>query len=582
MLDFRVPLRPDHSTLQALDAAHEQGFRAFLSNIGHDKRSATHRNLASDALITLRGGLQGRELDPDYNDPYIAAAYMVSYHLSHCALSYWCFKTLFARLDVPDTLYVCDVGAGTGAGRVGLSLALNEHQNDVKVYFDAYEPSAEMLRAGNRFGEAFQGTGITKPIAGYRESHTGPAVLPELPDGTLRVVTAFHLSLPYNYSSPFRDRWPSKYRWPFGDSSPFDDGLPFDDLSPFSDSLPLDDNSPSIFNSAKESIQVALNQVSPDVGLFTCHLGKNDALKQAVGNFAGWCDKDRLIPIPNDKDGVSSRSSFYTNCAEYLGFTVPEYEPWPVRTWSRHRFRLPQGVLLLRASQGYEGLLQREHDRAAAIKRQMQIEAEERARKEQAEQEERERQRKIEAERLAAQRAEAERKRLEEERQRWDSLCVGQHLDGVVVGIAGFGAFVRVAESIDGLVHISELTRGWVNQVTDVVSVGQPVKVRVLSIDLEEERLSLSIKGALPDPWDDIGAFLPIGDVRTGKVLRIEGNKRLAFDIGDNLEGWIHVSHLGNRKLEDFHIGDTAQVVIHNIDPTNRRIWVRLTDSSPA
>ena len=61
----------------------------------------------------------------------------------------------------------------------------------------------------------------------------------------------------------------------------------------------------------------------------------------------------------------------------------------------------------------------------------------------------------------------------------WDTIVEGQMLDGVVVGVTGFGAFVRVAESIDGLVHISELSRGWVNQVPDVVSVGQSVKIRV-------------------------------------------------------------------------------------------------------
>ena len=160
----------------------------------------------------------------------------------------------------------------------------------------------------------------------------------------------------------------------------------------------------------------------------------------------------------------------------------------------------------------------------------------------------------------------------------WDTIVEGQVLDGVVVGVTRFGAFVRVAESIDGLVHISELSREWVNQVTDVVSIGQSVKVQVLGVEVGKNRLSLSIKDAFPDSWDDIEAFLPIGEERTGKVQRIEDNKRVVVDIGDGLEGRIHVSELGDWKIEDFHLGTEVKASVLRIDQENQRIWLRLID----
>ena len=557
---------------------------------------------------------------------------MVRYHLEHCVLAYWAFKNLFGKIGFPDTLYVCDVGAGTGAGRVGLSLALNEHQNDVKVYFDAYEPCGEMLRVGNCFWEAFRDIGTTKPRLRYRESHTCPAVLPELPEDALRVVTAFHLSLPYNDSR-----------------SPID-------------------------NSARESVHSTLYRVSPDAGLFTCHQDKDVVLRIIVDSFSHWDSKSSAdFDIP-DGPHVRNKSRFYTHSAIDLGFDVPGYES-SLSSPRSYRFSMPKGVLLLRGSQRYVELLRREQDRAAASERQKQIEAEERARRQQAEREERERQWRIEAERLAAQRAEAERQRREEERKRqealdqlwatldsylesseiisagvvgtnsggllvkWeglsgfvpfshcrdianrddaealaelrgqsfnfnvletarpefkltrrrvierakrtalDSISIGQVLDGQVVHITNMYAFVSVAENCDGKVHISQVARARVERVSDVVSVGQKVRVKVLRVDVEQNDIWLSIKDALPNPWDDIDSFLRIGDKRTGKVQRIEDNKRLVVDIGDGLQGRIHISQLGNWEIGSFHSGDELLVEILRIDPVNRLIWLKAAEN---
>ena len=315
MIDFNAPLLPSRSALQALDAAHERGFRAFLSDIGHNARLPQHRGRASRAVPGLESSLK-RSVVPDYNEPYAVAAYMVSYHLEHCILAYWAFKKLFSNTGFPDTLYVCDVGAGTGAGRVGLLLALNEHQNDTEVYFDAYEPSTEMLRAGNRFWEAFRSILISNSRLKYRESYTYPAVLPELPADALRIVTAFHLSLPYNNS-----------------------GSPID-------------------NSARESVHSTLDRVSPDAGLFTCHQDKDVILMIIVDSFSRWDSKSSVdFDIP-DGPYVKNKSRFYTHSAVDFGFDVPGYESSPSSPWS-YRFSMPSGVLLLRGSHRYTKLLQR-------------------------------------------------------------------------------------------------------------------------------------------------------------------------------------------------------------------------------
>ena len=306
--DFNGFAPPSLGVRLGLDKLHEQGFRDFLLYIDHDKNNHDHRCRASEALATLMEVLAQNRQPPDYGDPYVAAAYLVKYHLSHCSMAYWAFKHLLGHIgSIPNTLYVCDVGAGTGAARVGLTAALlksKEHceKSPPTIHFDAVEPSCAMRTAGGFFWDALPPEAKSRrivPRCGYREGAELPEQLPpEIRDrdDTLRVVTAFHLSLPY--SDPCGN---------VGD--------------------------------AKSSIQSALDLVCPDFGVFTAHHGKATPLKRAVGEY------DCEFPIPRDHEGVPDRSQFYTACAEELGFKVPDGSP--VRDWSRYRFAPPRGVLLL-------------------------------------------------------------------------------------------------------------------------------------------------------------------------------------------------------------------------------------------
>jgi hypothetical protein len=301
------------SFLDQLDDAHLKGFGYFLALIKHNPKSPRHVTKAFHALAGLREGLK-KSIVPDYADPYVAAAYMVSYHLQHCVLAYWSFKTLFKRAGIPDSLYVCDVGAGTGAGRVGLALALDEQHKSPMVHFDACEPADAMLSAGSAFWRS-----LLVPLAShvpdnqYREFSSLPDEVPSVPEGTWRTVTAFHLALPYNSE--------------------------------------IQRSTANDFDS-RRSIQQALNVVSPDVGMFTCHKDKDEALRQATHGLPQWSTSYNIdIPIPTDSSGDNEQpppSRFYTDFAVTWGFEVSEGTS--VSRWSRHRFSPPSGILLLRTS----------------------------------------------------------------------------------------------------------------------------------------------------------------------------------------------------------------------------------------
>ena len=361
---------PSQSVRRALDKAHEQGFRRFC-----DEHSLHARQRASDALVELMDRLTapGRGA-PDYDDPYVAAAYMVKYHLSHCMMAYWAFERLFDRIRVPRALYVCDVGSGTGAARVGLAVALSEREESPSIHFGAIERSCAMHRAGNAFWNALpQGVRRVVPRCDYGKDAAGLKQLPpEIRgrDDAMRVVTAFHLSLPYD-----SENWVG-------------------------------------IDSTERSIRSALDLACPHIGLFTANSNKKGALAWVVDGLAPLDDRARWDnslsskhDIPKDHEDVSGNSRFYTACAEDLGFTLSEGSPArPVREWSRHRFSLPKdSVLLWRVSRDEEqrqaAMRAEEERRRRERKAAQRAEVERRAKAERAEREHRER-----AERAAAER----------------------------------------------------------------------------------------------------------------------------------------------------------------------------------
>lgn len=136
----------------------------------------------------------------------------------------------------------------------------------------------------------------------------------------------------------------------------------------------------------------------------------------------------------------------------------------------------------------------------------------------------------------------------------YDEIRVGEVIEGTVQRLTDFGAFVDVG-GVDGLVHISELAWGRVDKPSDVVSEGDKVKVKVLKVDRDGERISLSMKEAQPGPWETASAQLKAGSVVTGTVKRLVSFGAFV-EVAPGVEGLVHISQISNR-----HIGNPAEVL---------------------
>lgn len=178
---------------------------------------------------------------------------------------------------------------------------------------------------------------------------------------------------------------------------------------------------------------------------------------------------------------------------------------------------------------------------------------------------------------------------LEEERQRkreelQQTLQVGMQVEGVVSSLRDFGAFVDLGGA-DGLVPMSELGWGQVKRADDVLERGQRVSVVVKALDWDRDRISLSLKDTLPNPWDEVAARYPVGSVHEGAVARLAPFGAFVT-LEPGLDGLLHISVLGGgRKLhhprEALEEGQTVTVKIESIEPDQRRIALVPEDYQP-
>ncbi|MBO7671448.1 MAG: 30S ribosomal protein S1, partial [Aeriscardovia sp.] len=135
-----------------------------------------------------------------------------------------------------------------------------------------------------------------------------------------------------------------------------------------------------------------------------------------------------------------------------------------------------------------------------------------------------------------------------------NQLKKGQICEGVVSSIVQFGAFVDLG-GVDGLIHVSELSWKHIDHPSDVVKVGQKVTVEVLDIDVERERISLSLKATQEDPWQRFARTHVPGQIVKGKVTKIV-QFGVFVSLADEIEGLIHIT-----ELTDHHITNPASVV---------------------
>lgn len=161
-----------------------------------------------------------------------------------------------------------------------------------------------------------------------------------------------------------------------------------------------------------------------------------------------------------------------------------------------------------------------------------------------------------------------------------DSLQPGQILDGKVQRITDFGAFVDIG-GIDGLVHISQLSHEHVGKPSDVVEEGQAVKVKVLNVDRDNERISLSIKETLPGPWSDILEKAPKGAVLTGVVRRLVSYGAFV-EVFPGVEGLVHISQIAHKHIGTPHEvlkeGQEIQVKVLEVNERDQRISLSIKE----
>jgi small subunit ribosomal protein S1 len=162
------------------------------------------------------------------------------------------------------------------------------------------------------------------------------------------------------------------------------------------------------------------------------------------------------------------------------------------------------------------------------------------------------------------------------------TLLKGQVRSGVVSSIVNFGAFVDLG-GVDGLVHVSELSWKHIDHPSEVVEVGQEVTVEVLDVDMDRERVSLSLKATQEDPWQQFARTHQIGQVVPGKVTKLVPFGAFVR-VDEGIEGLVHISELAERHVEIpeqvVQVGDEIFVKVIDIDLDRRRISLSLKQAN--
>lgn len=167
-----------------------------------------------------------------------------------------------------------------------------------------------------------------------------------------------------------------------------------------------------------------------------------------------------------------------------------------------------------------------------------------------------------------------------------NSIEVGQEIEGAVQRLTPFGVFVDIG-GIDGLVHISEMAWHHVEQASELVKEGDIVKVQVLKVDPENERISLSMKAVQPGPWEQLGDHIQPGAIVPGTVKRLVSFGAFV-EIAPGVEGLVHISQIAHRHIgtphEVLEEGQEINVKILDLNPAEKRVSLSIkeTEEAPA
>lgn len=165
-----------------------------------------------------------------------------------------------------------------------------------------------------------------------------------------------------------------------------------------------------------------------------------------------------------------------------------------------------------------------------------------------------------------------------------NNLQEGAIVEGTVQRLADFGVFVDIG-GVDGLVHISQLSFNRVEKPSDVVEEGQKVKVKILSVNPETGRISLSMKEAQPSPWETVDETIHTGDVLTGTVKRL-ATFGAFVEIAPHIEGLVHVSQIAHKHVKNpnevLSVGQEVQVKVLDMNKEEKRISLSIKATQEA
>ncbi|AZB44880.1 30S ribosomal protein S1 [Bacillus sp. FJAT-42376] len=181
---------------------------------------------------------------------------------------------------------------------------------------------------------------------------------------------------------------------------------------------------------------------------------------------------------------------------------------------------------------------------------------------------------------ILSHRAVLEKETSDKKQELLESLQADQVLEGTVQRLTDFGAFVDIG-GVDGLVHISQLSHTHVDKPSDVVEEGQKVSVKVLSVDRDNERISLSIKETLPGPWAEISDKVKAGDVKDGTVKRLVSFGAFV-EILPGVEGLVHISQISHKHIgtpqEVLEEGQQVSVKVLDVNENEQRISLSMKE----
>jgi ribosomal protein S1 len=161
-----------------------------------------------------------------------------------------------------------------------------------------------------------------------------------------------------------------------------------------------------------------------------------------------------------------------------------------------------------------------------------------------------------------------------------DEISVGDIVSAKVTGVADFGLFIQFEDNLEGLIHISEISWDRVNDIHKKYKVGDELKAKIIEIDEEKQRISLSIKRLSEDPWQKKVKKYQVGQQIKGKVNRLTPFG--AFVEFDKIEGLIHISEISNKKINDpsdeLELGQTVEPTIISIEEEEHKVGLSLKE----